>query len=89
MWDDEEVAQMSDAEPQPKVQLMEMESMVYVEEEEPENQNFWYFLGGAGIGLTTAWLFGGKKVRENIRYVPQYKTAQQLPAPKVKQAQRV
>jgi len=90
MWDDEQVAAMSDAEPEPKMELMEMESMVFVEEEEPENNNFWYFVGGAGVGLTSAWLFGGKKVRENIRYVPsQVKVAQRLPrSSRVKQARR-
>merc|ERR1711964_875637 len=69
MWNDDDVAAMSDAEPTPGMELMEMESMVFVEEEEPENNNFWYLLGGAGVGLTTSWLLGGKKTKETIRYV--------------------
>merc|ERR1711964_434937 len=78
---------MSDAEPEPAVELMEQESMVYVEEEEPENNNFWYFLGGAGVGLTTSWLLGGKNTKETVRYVPQVKYAQQQRASQIKYAQ--
>jgi len=69
MWNDDEVAAMSDAEPEPAIELMEAESMVYVEQEDPENNNFWYFLGGAGAGLVTSWLLGGKTV-EKIKYLP-------------------
>merc|ERR1711964_922525 len=69
LWSEDEVTNMAALEPQ-GIELVEMESMVYIEEEEKENNNFWYFVGGAAVGTLAMWMFGGKTTTEKVIYLP-------------------